>query len=180
MKLDASRSVQFCFLTKFIQISRNLCSKNPCISIKHIFLGLFGEDRDVDGLQASMPERTALCTDDCNDYLAELSQALQLVPTAAPATIEEGSPSLDEPLVVLGVSLNCSYEAADVKVERTMVEVKPRSATPAEEPRTFQCPYAKCGKVYAKSSHLKSHLRRHTGEKPFRCAYADFDLLIIN
>ena len=40
--------------------------------------------------------------------------------------------------------------------------------------KVYECPHPGCGRLYAKTSHLRAHARRHSGDKPFQCQDCDW------
>jgi len=69
------------------------------------------------------------------------------------------------------VGLDLSANASNQLYSATSTATKRRRRTIKKAPIVHHCPYKDCGKTYNKASHMKAHLRSHTGEKPYVCTW---------
>jgi hypothetical protein len=64
------------------------------------------------------------------------------------------------------------------KPRETVSDEDDKSIFPVQEKKVHQCSYVGCDKVYGKSSHLKAHLRTHTGRWLFKLIIIWSDLRV--
>jgi uncharacterized Zn-finger protein len=101
----------------------------------------------------NLPDQTLMCTDSCSQFLKESSEILR-----------ENSLKFQQ----------MDYDEMEKSVARhSVIDVltEERDKVVEAEKVFFNCTIDGCKKTYSKPAHLRAHLRRHLGLKPYHCSF---------